>query len=628
MAPIDNAIAAIERLGPGEHFSYRKVAEEYNIQHSTLRRRYQGLCAPRAGEAQNRQKLSPQQELQLVQYIEDLTERGLPPTRAMIRNLGGDVAGVACSDAWVSQFLRRNKHLLTSKWTSGMDRNRHKADSKDKYEAYFDLLHSKIQEYKVEPENIYNMDEKGFLMGITGRSKRVFSKQFWEQKRVTAAVQDGSREWITVIACVCADGSALPPGLVYQGITGLQSSWLEDVQAGKHEAFFANSPTGWSNNSLGLAWLEQVFQRYTAEKARRRWRLLILDGHASHLNMDFIQFCYAQKILLAVFPPHATHSLQLLDVVLFGPLASCYSQELVQYLHNSQGLMAMRKGDFFLLFHSAWMSSFKEETVRKSFEATGIHPMNAEVILKRYKTATSSDGNDLGISAKGNRSSWRELHHLLDDAVEGGSGNSAEAVGVALHSLQVLNELLHHENKGLRTSLSTKKKRNNKSNTMDLQQRKEFQSSAVFWSPRKVREACVREDMKQQEAEEGNLQKSQRKELKAAAALYKKQQLAEAKVERERIKEVKKKGREDKAKRLAASRAEKQRQKESENTQKALQLSQRGKRPASEKVAPKSKRARGAVGLQVEVVAAEEAPPEPPKQSRTRTIRRPNRYFK
>jgi hypothetical protein len=145
MAPIDNAIAAIKRLGPGKHFSYRKVAKDFNIQRSTLRRRYQGLCAPRAGEAQNRQKLSPQQELQLVQYIEDLTEQELPPTRVMIQNFGSDIAGVACSDAWVSQFLRRNKHLLTSKWTSGMDCNRHKADSKDKYKAYFDLLHSKIR---------------------------------------------------------------------------------------------------------------------------------------------------------------------------------------------------------------------------------------------------------------------------------------------------------------------------------------------------------------------------------------------------------------------------------------------------------------------------------------------------
>jgi hypothetical protein len=160
MAPIDNAIAAIKCLGPGEHSSYHKVAKEFNIQHSTLRRRYQGLCALRAGEAQNRQKLSPQQELQLVQYIEDSTEQGLPPTRAMIQNFGGDVAGKACSDAWVFRFLLRNKYLLTSRWTSGMDCNCHKADSKDKYEAYLDLLHSKIQEYEVEPGNIYNMDEK------------------------------------------------------------------------------------------------------------------------------------------------------------------------------------------------------------------------------------------------------------------------------------------------------------------------------------------------------------------------------------------------------------------------------------------------------------------------------------
>jgi hypothetical protein len=48
--------------------------------------------------------------------------------------------------------------------------------------------------------------------------------------------------------------------------------------------------------------------------------------------------------------------------------------------------------------------------------------------------------NDL--SPKGNRSSSRELHHLLDDAAERGNGKSAEAAGAALHSLQVQNELV------------------------------------------------------------------------------------------------------------------------------------------------------------------------------------------
>jgi hypothetical protein len=59
----------------------------------------------------------------------------------------------------------------------------------------------------------------------------------------------------------------------------------EGCTSWKTQTFFANSPTRWSNNSLGLAWLEQVFHRHTAEKAQRRWRLLIHDGHASYKGL-------------------------------------------------------------------------------------------------------------------------------------------------------------------------------------------------------------------------------------------------------------------------------------------------------------------------------------------------------
>jgi hypothetical protein len=63
------------------------------------------------------------------------------------------------------------------------------------------------------------MDEKGFLIGITGRSKRIFGRRMWEKKGVGAAIQNGSREWITVLACLCAGGSHLPPSLIYQSAT-------------------------------------------------------------------------------------------------------------------------------------------------------------------------------------------------------------------------------------------------------------------------------------------------------------------------------------------------------------------------------------------------------------------------
>ena len=255
-----------------------------------------------------------------------------------------------------------------------MDAKRHQADSRAKYSLYFDLLHQKITQYDVEPGNTYNMDEKGFMIGVLGRSKRVFDKEKWYSKEVKAALQDGSREWITLLACVCADGSALPPGLIYEAAAGaIQSDWVEDIDAEKHTAFVASSTSGWTNNDLGIAWLEQMFDRYTKKKARRSYRLLIIDGHGSHLTMDFLNYCDQNRILLAVFPPHSTHRLQPLDVV-FKLLSTAYSTELTAHLHNSQGLLPIKKGDFFSLFWKAWESSFKKETILKSFEQSLNHP--------------------------------------------------------------------------------------------------------------------------------------------------------------------------------------------------------------------------------------------------------------
>jgi hypothetical protein len=64
---------------------------------------------------------------------------------------------------------------------------------------------------------------------------------------------------------------------------------VADVEAGEHDVLISSSPSGWTNNELGIAWLEQVFNRYTKEKARqgRSWRRLIVDGHGSHLTQDF-----------------------------------------------------------------------------------------------------------------------------------------------------------------------------------------------------------------------------------------------------------------------------------------------------------------------------------------------------
>jgi hypothetical protein len=65
-----------------------------------------------------------------------------------------------------------------------MDANCYNADSFVKYKLYFNSLQAKIAEYDVEVENTYNMDEKGFMISTTTRTKHVFSRRMWEKKEV------------------------------------------------------------------------------------------------------------------------------------------------------------------------------------------------------------------------------------------------------------------------------------------------------------------------------------------------------------------------------------------------------------------------------------------------------------
>jgi hypothetical protein len=136
----------------------------------------------------------------------------------MIRNFASEISGKEVGKHWAERFIKRHGNDLLLAWSSGMDKERHKADSALKYSLYFDLLRRKMEEYGIKPWLIYNMDEKGFLIGVLSKQKRVFARRVYEEGGLWQFVQDGNREWITVLACVCADGSALDPALIYQSV--------------------------------------------------------------------------------------------------------------------------------------------------------------------------------------------------------------------------------------------------------------------------------------------------------------------------------------------------------------------------------------------------------------------------
>ena len=99
----------------------------------------------------------------------------------MIRNFAQEICYKEIGKEWVSRFLYRHQLELVLKWTMGLDYNRSRADLAFKYLLYFELLRKKIEQYKIEPQYMYNMDEKGFLIGILSKIKRIFSRRRYKE---------------------------------------------------------------------------------------------------------------------------------------------------------------------------------------------------------------------------------------------------------------------------------------------------------------------------------------------------------------------------------------------------------------------------------------------------------------
>ena len=206
-------------------------------------------------------------------------------------------------------------------------------------------------------------------------------KEAYKSGRVKQAAQDGSREFITCLACCSAIGRKVPATLLYKGeCYDLRNTWVEDIED-SDDFYFGTSSNGWSNDAFGLQWLTIVFEPTTRPTSPREKRLLIVDGHSSYINMTFINKCDSLRIILLVLPPYSTHRLQLLDVVLFGLLSTTYSNELNSFTFQSLGLTSMKKRHFLDRFRPAWHIAFTVKNIQRAFEKPGIWPIKPSLVL-------------------------------------------------------------------------------------------------------------------------------------------------------------------------------------------------------------------------------------------------------
>ena len=176
----------------------------------------------------------------------------------------------------------------------------------------------------------------------------------------------------------------MEPYFVAPGLVHLER-WYQGGTLSE-ESRIAVSSSGYSNDFLAVDWLH-FFQIHTHNRAHGVPRLLLFDGHGSHLTWQFLHLREQWNIIPFFSPPHTTHIVQPLDGSPFRALNERFRAK--------NNMIAQWEGDpqgtdfFFREITGVRQQAMKSRTIRKVFADRGIYPFNPVPVIERLDSATT-----------------------------------------------------------------------------------------------------------------------------------------------------------------------------------------------------------------------------------------------
>ena len=239
-----------------------------------------------------------------------------------------------------------------------------------------------MDQYDIDTENQYNIDEKGVAIGAISKTRVIIPKKEISQY-MTAC---GNREWVTLIEAIGLSGRSLKPWVIFKGKQHMKA-WWDAFKTGH----ISVSENDWTDNEFCFEWLKRCFEPETRPTTPSKWRLLIFDGHGSHLTGKATGFCLEHKNLCLCLPAHVTHLVQPLDVGVFRLLAHHYKTAVREWSRFNITYQ-ISKVDFLELIQEARVKPITPENLIKAWHATGHMPYNPSVVLQQIPSSILSSG--------------------------------------------------------------------------------------------------------------------------------------------------------------------------------------------------------------------------------------------
>lgn len=158
---------------------------------------------------------------------------------------------------------------------------------------------------------------------------------------------------MTVLVTICADGTSQPALVIGKGKDLGKPRWaasVADIVRGTmfQKAVYINQENSYMTNEIFRKWFEEVYLPATEEQRKKGIKLLVLDNFSAHVELDFLlELARRNNVYVVGLPPHSTHMLQPLDVLIMQALKAYYSTSLSLWqLQGNNAYRTMSTEDF------------------------------------------------------------------------------------------------------------------------------------------------------------------------------------------------------------------------------------------------------------------------------------------
>ena len=232
------------------------------------------------------------------------------------------------------------------------------------------------EEGKYPPCRIWNADESGLSVGQTNSSIKVIGIKGSKNVMTT---NNSDREWMTILVCVNAMGYSIPNLYIFKSKGRKRNDYIERCEPNAKMAF---QEKGWINEEIFCEWLDHFRDSVPAGDSLERKHLLLLDGHASHINYNVVNKATTYGIDIGLLPSHMTHRMQPLDVSIFKSF-KCNFISIKERFINANASWA--NGSFDKTYLAELASNALKEALTVSniqvgFIKIGIYPLNVHAM--------------------------------------------------------------------------------------------------------------------------------------------------------------------------------------------------------------------------------------------------------